>query len=417
MTDPRPEYDPEEIRGAARSDPQPETEEVLDGDSVAGNYPTHADGRERANTCATCWQQIPKGRIKCPHCASNDISESSPSDGDRTVQQWSFGRVVVAVVPGNSTYHARALGASAFEVSDSVATGPDVSHGEVKLRAAFETVPASHLTDGWPDLPPEAPVAEPDGTTLFETAVEETDWDGVGEPRIYREDGRPVTTRGELESLRAEIDAAEEQHWVVPGIVQRHAASPDPEDIDEPLYCVGCAAITGHDAVGKDGFEGYSHYRRTIWACRSCGQPRHEPERDSDSSESVGYEHLLDDISPGEIHSNEPDFQEREFHTQINQTAPGKIELAIRTEKPPIAPLSDYTSENVALNVPRLILLQSKWRPFRITRTVSPLLTESLVLPENEKLPSTPSSTNRCRSPFTSIYASAADQNHEWCPS
>jgi rubredoxin len=277
MTDPNPEYDPEDIRGAARSDPASETEAVSDGDSVAGNYPTHADGRERANTCATCWQQIPKGRIQCPHCASNNISESSRSDRDRTVQEWSFGRVVVAVVPGNSTYHARALGASAFAVSDSVATGPDVSHGEVKPRAAFDTAPASHLTDGWPDLPPEAPVDEPDGTTLFETAVEETDLDGDGEPRIYREDGHPVTTRGELDLLEEEIEAADEQYWVVPGIVQRYEATPDLSDIDEQLYCIDCGESTGHEAVGRDSIAPYPHRGRPMWACKTCGQPRHEP--------------------------------------------------------------------------------------------------------------------------------------------
>jgi hypothetical protein len=66
--------------------------------------------------------------------------------------------------------------------------------------------------------------------------------------------------------------------------VQRYAAMPDPEDIDEPLYCVSCAQVTGHDAVGKDGIAGHPHRRRTIWACKTCGQPRHEPQRDSDTT-------------------------------------------------------------------------------------------------------------------------------------
>ena len=317
MTDPDPEYDPEDIRGAARSDPAAETEAVPDGDSVAGNYPTRADGRERANTCATCWQQIPEERIKCPHCASNKVRE--PSDGDDTaVQEWTFGRVVVAVVPGNSTYHARALGASAFTVSNSVATGPDVSHGEVKPRADFETAPASHLTAGWPDLPPEAPIDEPDGTTLFETAVEETNWDSLADPRIYRKDGSPVTSRDELESLQDDIDAADEQYWVVPGIVQRYEATPDRSEIDEPLYCVDCGSITGHEAAGRDSIEPHPHRGRPIWACTRCGQPRHEPDRDSDEPISTGYEHLPDNVSPEDIHGDEPNFEKREFHSQID---------------------------------------------------------------------------------------------------
>jgi len=288
VTDRNPEFDPADIRGAARSDPASETESVPDGDSVAGNYPTHADGRERANTCATCGQEIPDGRIKCPHCASNKVRE--PSDGDDTaVDEWTFGRVVVAVVPGNSTYHARALGASAFDVSDTVAMGTDVSHGEVKLRADFETAPASPLTDGWPDLPPEAPIDEPDGTALFETAIEASTWEEEGDPRIYGEDGSPVTSRDELESLQAEIDAADEQYWVVPGIVQRYQATPDLSNIDEPLYCVNCGTVTGHEAIGRDSIEPHPHRGRPIWVCTHCGQPRHGPSEEDREGESYSY--------------------------------------------------------------------------------------------------------------------------------
>ncbi|MBX0288448.1 hypothetical protein EGH22_19125 [Halomicroarcula sp. F28] len=285
MTDRNPEYDPADIRGAARSDPGAE-DVADDGDTLPGNYPTHRDGQDRANTCASCWQAIPEGEIKCPHCASNGVSESSASDGDTAVQEWSFGRAVVAIVPGNSTYHARALGASAFDVSDQVATGPEVSHGEVKLRAAFETAPASHLTAGWPDLPPEAPIDEPDGRALFETAVDKTHWDGDGEPRIYREDGSPVTTSGELDTLEAEIDAADQQYWVVPGIVQRYESTPDLDNIDEPLYCVDCGEIIGHEAVGHDSIAPYPHRGRPIWVCKTCGQPRHEPADSESESES-----------------------------------------------------------------------------------------------------------------------------------
>ena len=52
VTDRNPDFDPADIRGAARSDPAAETG---DDESVPENYPTHRDGRERAHTCATCW--------------------------------------------------------------------------------------------------------------------------------------------------------------------------------------------------------------------------------------------------------------------------------------------------------------------------------------------------------------------------
>jgi hypothetical protein len=171
---------------------------------------------------------------------------------------------------------------------------------------------------GWPDLPSEASLDESSGERCFQPAVDQTDWDVESEPRLYREDGQPVTARDELEALQDEIEAADEQYWVVPGIVQRYAAMPDPEDIDEPLYCVSCPQVTGHDAVGKDGIAGHPHRRRTIWACKTCGQPRHESQRDSDTPTHTGYEHLPDDVSAEDIHGDEPDFGEREFQTQMD---------------------------------------------------------------------------------------------------
>jgi len=308
VTDRNPEYDPADIRGAARSDPGAE-DSPDDGDTLSGNYPTHRDGQDRANTCVSCCRAIPEGEIKCPHCARNQISESSTDEDSTALQDWSFGRVVVAIVPSVSTYHARALGASAFELSDTVAAGSDVSHGEVKLRAAFETTPASHLTAGWPDLPTEAPIDEPDGTTLFETAVDKTHWDGDGEPRIYREDGSPVTTRGELDTLEAKIDAADEQYWIVPGIVQRYERTPDLDNIDEPLYCVDCDEITGHEAVGCDSIAPYPHRGRPIWACNTCGQPRHEPADSQLESESYTQFDLPFEGPPG-VSRVEPEMRE-----------------------------------------------------------------------------------------------------------
>ena len=77
VTERNPDFDPADIRGAVRSDPEAGD---TDDDDLSGNYPTHDDGRDRANTCATCGQEIPAGEIKCPHCATNQVSGSFISD-------------------------------------------------------------------------------------------------------------------------------------------------------------------------------------------------------------------------------------------------------------------------------------------------------------------------------------------------
>ena len=274
VTDRNPEFDPADIRGAARSDPRATDARDVE-ESLPGNYPTE-ELAVTGSTCATCWRSIPNDQVQCSHCATEQISESSVG-GESTVDEWSFGRVVIAVVPGISTYHARALGASAFSVSDHIVTGSDVSHGDVKLRADFETAPASHLTAGWPDLPAEVPVDEPAGQALFERAVDQTDWADDGDPRIYREDGQPVTDREVLDTLEREIREADEQYWVVPGLVQRYEATPDSADIGEQLYCVDCGSVTGHEFAGHDGIAGMPHRGRPIWVCQACSNPRREP--------------------------------------------------------------------------------------------------------------------------------------------
>jgi len=296
VTDRNPEFDPADIRGAARSDPRA-TDAGDTEKSLPGNYPTEEEAGT-GNTCATCWRSIPDNQVQCPHCATEQISESSVVD-EGTVEEWSFGRVVIAVVPGISTYHARALGASAFSVSDHIAMGPDVSHGDVKLRADFETAPASHLTTDWPDLPAEVPIDEPAGQALFETAVDRTDWKGDGDPRIYREDGQPVTERGTLDTLEREISKADEQYWLVPGIVQRYKASTDPANIGGQLYCVDCGSVTGHEFVGHDGIAEKPHRGRPIWACQACGLPRHEPSDGDSGAESYTQFDLPFEGPPG----------------------------------------------------------------------------------------------------------------------
>ncbi len=316
VTDRNPEYDPADIRGSANSDPKARgngQERVLE----SRGYPSEPEDASR--TCATCGKDIPRDERQCPFCAHTSVSETPADDhDDSSFGEWTFGRVVLALVEANTTFHARALGAAAFSVSDSIASGEETSHGTVKCRAAFGSEPASTLTKGWPELPTETTIGEDPGQTLLETADEQTDWDGDDvQPRIYLEDGSPVTNRSEFHRLRGEFRQDDGTYWLVPGIVQRHQARSELGTLGVEFHCRQCGAVTGHESHGLDGFECHSHLDRMIWTCRECGQHRHEPEQEDDSEEVTGYEHLPDGVSPEDIHGDEPDFQEQAFHDQI----------------------------------------------------------------------------------------------------
>jgi hypothetical protein len=226
---------------------------------------------------------------------------------------------MLALVEANSDFHARALGAAAFSVSDSIASGDNTSHGTVKCRGAFGTKPASNLTQGWPDLPTETTIDEDTGQALLATADEQTNWDGSDvQPRIYLEDGSPITDHSEFQRLTDEFRQDDGTYWLVPGVVQRHQARSELGTLGIEFYCRQCSAVTGHESHGLDGFECHPYVDRMIWACRECGQYRHEPEQDSDTAETTGYEHLSDGVSPEDIHGDEPDFQEQEYQDQIS---------------------------------------------------------------------------------------------------
>ena len=319
VTDRNPEYDPADILGAASSDPETRgngRERVLE----STGYPDRTEDETR--TCRTCGQDIPRDERQCPFCAQTGVPETSSDDQNSSpLGEWTFGRVVLALVEANTDFHARALGAAAFSVSDSIASGEDTSHGTVKCRAAFGTEPAATLTKGWPDLPTEATIDEESGQALLETADEQTNWDGDGDdvkPRIYLEDGSPVTDRSEFQQLTDEFRQDDGTYWLIPGVVQRHQARAEPEIVGIGFYCRQCGAVTGHESHGLDGFECHPHLDRLIWTCRECGQHRHEPDQEDDTEDVTGYEHLPDGVSPEDIHGDEPDFQEQEFQDQIS---------------------------------------------------------------------------------------------------
>jgi len=252
-----------------------ESEPVGGADNGSGTAESGAESTDeeqtKTSTCATCWQQIPPGRVRCPHCHG-----SGQSGGDES-ETWSYDRVVLAVVPAEDARSAKRSAATAFARGRNIVSGTDVSHGEVTLRAAFEMSPPSGLTTGWPTVPSAVPVTSSTGQSLFETAATRCEASETTDPMIYCEDGAAVADAVDVETLEEVIDSAAVQYWVVPGLVKRYSLPDEPEAFGDPLYCVDCAAVTEHD-TSDTGSDAASEPERQLWACRVCGAQRYGPD-------------------------------------------------------------------------------------------------------------------------------------------
>ncbi|WP_135306017.1 hypothetical protein [Haloarcula amylovorans] len=311
MTDRNPEFDPADIRGTASSDPETAS---ANREALSGNYPDDGVAAD-SGTCRTCWRETPDGRPQCPFCAQNGVAESIVEGGE-TTEEWSFGRVVIAVVEATSKYHARALGAAAFAVSDDLTTDAE-TRAEVKCRADFDTEPAPQLTAGWPALPDTVRVDAVVGQTIFSTAVEKTEWNDVEtEPVLFVEDGDGLEKYSEFEALEAVIAENDENYWIVPGVVQRYAAG-ESVDTASTFYCVACQEPAPHSFAGRDGIGSYPVVGRSIWACDACGQPRFVDDVASETNQESSREWLPEGVSYEDVHAGEPLPHEREFNQQI----------------------------------------------------------------------------------------------------
>lgn len=241
-------------------------------ESVATPQPDAADDveadsdRAETTTCATCWQEIPPDRVRCPYCLGS---------GDRP-ETWFYDRIVLAVVPAGGAREARASAATAFARATTVVSGPDASHGEVTLRAAFETALPSALTDGWPDLPGAAPMTSAAGQSLFEAAAARCEAPETTDPMLYCEDGAAVAEGDDVETLERIVETADVQYWVVPGVVKQYTEMEEPDAFGTPLYCGNCGAVVEHDTADQAAASADRPERR-LWVCRVCGAQRYGP--------------------------------------------------------------------------------------------------------------------------------------------
>lgn len=204
------------------------------------------------------------------------VQFATDSSGARD-KLWSYGRVVIAVVPASNRYLAIALGSAAFGFADPLADSEHVSHSDVQPIYDFDTAPAATLTSGWEcDLPSSVRLDTDHGQQLIETALAKTD-DGpvdTTSAHLFGVEGTPLGSSDEL----AQLVEGDETYWLVAGIVRRYSA-PLPDGPIRTLDCECRSLATPHVYTGRGGVpRPYDEPARPIWICKRCRRPTYGPE-------------------------------------------------------------------------------------------------------------------------------------------
>lgn len=211
-------------------------------------------------------------------------SSSENSQGELE-QTWSFGRVVLAIVPASTKYMAVALGTAAFFVRETFVDDPAVVESSVKPLYEFDGAPAPTITAGWEaDLPAATPLRSATGQRLVKTAFTKATEDGSDSiPYLYDPTGTPIVCRDEVTDL-LESESKETSWWVVPGVVQRYTVA-IPDGPTTQLPCACNSRTTPHVYTGRGGgARGVPELHRPIWLCRRCSRPTYGPDPDQEAS-------------------------------------------------------------------------------------------------------------------------------------
>ncbi len=204
--------------------------------------------------------------------------KTSPEQSTEVVgSTWSFGRVVLAIVPATTRYMAVALGAAAFSLQDSFVDDPAVIDSDVEPVYDFDSAPASTLSSDWGhDLPAATRLDTGTGNQLLDTALRKTNQTGESTPYLYDAEGYPLLSRDDLEAVIQ--TESEKPYWVVPGIVQRYTITL-PDGPETQLSCRCRSIATPHVFSGRGGApSSVPEMARPIWLCRICGRPTYGPE-------------------------------------------------------------------------------------------------------------------------------------------
>lgn len=231
--------------------------------------------------------------ISRPRVGRPDQHRASSSSSGGFEHTWSYGRVVLAIVPASSPYAAAALGAAAFSLRESFVDEPAVVDSDVEPVYDFDTPPASTLARDWGGELPAAVRRDTDlGRQLLETALAKMERASGSTPHLYDAEGRPLVSSDDLESVTRTDD--EKSCWVVPGVVRRYAVSlPDGPKTQLPCKCR--SLTTPHVFTGRGGAPPFlPDLARPVWICSHCTRPTFGPE----PPEETGTD-ILSETNPG----------------------------------------------------------------------------------------------------------------------
>ncbi len=228
------------------------------------------------STCEVCGESIPPTRGRCNN------HQHSESSSQLSSNEWSISRVAIAIVPGATYYHAVSLGAAAFRLRNKKSN----STNSFDLIYDFDDEPSQTLVRQWGGALPDAVrLDSKEGTELFETGTDKTPTladpsstrDSKQEPireesrcssvYIYLEDGTPVQSKADLETIEDQRTASDQPLWVVTAVLYKKTSQQSTADQNETrrMYCEYCAE-TKHIHRGSRG--------HGEWECASCGTTR-----------------------------------------------------------------------------------------------------------------------------------------------
>jgi len=258
------------------------TDESGTQDHIAREFNTQVDEFNSrgsigaVSNCEVCGDSIPPTRVRCNDHQKNN-SSSQPAD-----DEWSISRVAIAIVPGATYYHAVSLGAAAFRHRNQQSNSTD----SFDLIYDFDDEPSQTLVRQWGgELPDAARLESEQGTELYKTGIRKTptlseysltagsnqksvpEVSDRSEVYIYLEDGTPVQTDADIETIENLRVASDQPLWVVTAVLYEQSTrqSTATQTDTRRMFCQYCAE-TKHIYRGS--------VARGEWECTGCGTTR-----------------------------------------------------------------------------------------------------------------------------------------------
>ena len=251
-------------------------------DHIAREYNSQVDEFDSSSSvtavsnCEVCGDSIPPTRARCSDHRGRTSSSQSVDD------EWSISRVAIAIVPGATYYHAVSLGAAAFRHRNQQSNSTE----SFDLIYDFDDDPSKTLVRQWGgELPDAVKLDSEQGTELYKTGVRKTPTlseysltastnkvsaqkvSDDSDVYIYLEDGTPVQTDADIETIENLRSDSDQPLWVVTAVLYQRKTQRSTADQNDTrrMFCQQCAETThiyrGSLACGE-------------WECTSCGTTR-----------------------------------------------------------------------------------------------------------------------------------------------